>query len=135
MRKYGRLLGRFLIGTVPNSEIRIFLYLLKLYKKIHEQLITTFPYKTSYTQNFQALSAQCEGGPVPLVLETGEVIPPANLTHVPSCSYFTTRPLPPARTPHLIKSKSNSGPFIFTPIHFGSLERKSKKDEGKMGEN
>ncbi|XP_034834345.1 protein brunelleschi [Maniola hyperantus] len=80
----------------------------------------------------QALSAQCEGGPVPLVLETGEVIPPANLTHVPSCSYFSPRPLPPARTPHLIKCKSNQGPFIFTPIHFGSLERKTKKDEGKM---
>ncbi|XP_032518719.2 protein brunelleschi isoform X1 [Danaus plexippus] len=80
----------------------------------------------------QALSAQCEGGPVPLVLETGEVIPPANLTHVPTCLYFNPRPLPPARTPHLIKSKSNQGPFIFTPIHFGSLERKTKKDEGKM---
>ncbi|XP_045451417.1 protein brunelleschi [Melitaea cinxia] len=80
----------------------------------------------------QALSAQCEGGPVPLVLETGEVIPPANLTHVPSCSYFNPRQLPPPRTPHLIKSKSNQGPFIFTPIHFGSLERKNKKDEGKM---
>lgn len=81
----------------------------------------------------QALSAQCEGGPVPLVLETGEVIPPANLTHVPSCSYFNPRQLPPPRTPHLIKSISNQGPFIFTPIHFGSLERKNKKDEGKMG--
>lgn len=82
---------------------------------------------------FQGLSAQCEGGPVPLVLETGEVIPPANLTHVPHCSWFTPRPLAPARTPHLIKCKAQTGPFIFTPIHFGSLERKAKKDEGKMG--
>ncbi|XP_026321258.1 protein brunelleschi [Hyposmocoma kahamanoa] len=80
----------------------------------------------------QGLSAQCEGGPVPLVLETGEVIPPANLTHVPHCSWFTPRPLAPARTPHLIKCKAQTGPFIFTPIHFGSLERKAKKDEGKM---
>ncbi|XP_049875620.1 protein brunelleschi [Pectinophora gossypiella] len=80
----------------------------------------------------QGLSAQCEGGPVPLVLETGEVIPPANLTHVPHCSWLSPRPLPPARTPHLIKCKAQSGPFIFTPIHFGSLERKAKKDEGKM---
>ncbi|XP_072944663.1 protein brunelleschi isoform X1 [Epargyreus clarus] len=80
----------------------------------------------------QALSAQCEGGPVPLVLETGEVIPPANLTHVPRCSQFSPRPAPPARAPHLVKCKSQHGPFIFTPIHFGSLERKAKKDEGKM---
>ncbi|XP_073961512.1 protein brunelleschi-like [Choristoneura fumiferana] len=80
----------------------------------------------------QATSAQCEGGPVPLVLETGEVIPPANLTHVPQCSSFGPRPPPPARAPHLVKCKTQQGPFIFTPIHFGSLERKSKKDEGKM---
>ncbi|KAF9418907.1 hypothetical protein HW555_004427 [Spodoptera exigua] len=80
----------------------------------------------------QALSAQCEGGPVPLVLETGEVIPPANLTHVPHCSWFNTRPLPPARAPHLRQAKPTHGPFIFTPIHFGSLERNAKKDEGKM---
>ncbi|KAJ0174593.1 hypothetical protein K1T71_009701 [Dendrolimus kikuchii] len=80
----------------------------------------------------QALSAQCEGGPVPLVLETGEVIPPANLTHVPQCTWFTPRPLPPARAPHLIKSKTQNCPFIFTPIHFGTLERNAKKNEGKM---
>ncbi|VVD01877.1 unnamed protein product [Leptidea sinapis] len=80
----------------------------------------------------QALSAQCEGGPVPLVLETGEVIPPANLTHVPHCLHFNPRPLEATRTPHLINSKPQHGPFIFTPIHFGSLERKSKKEEGKM---
>ncbi|KAL0871281.1 hypothetical protein ABMA27_005032 [Loxostege sticticalis] len=80
----------------------------------------------------QALSAQCEGGPVPLVLETGEVIPPANLTHVPHCSWFSPRPLPPPRAPTLVKCKTQTGPFIFTPIHFGSLERKTKKDEGRM---
>ncbi|CAG4956680.1 unnamed protein product [Parnassius apollo] len=80
----------------------------------------------------QAVSAQCEGGPVPLVLETGEVIPPANLTHVPHCTGFAPRPLPPPRAPHSVKFKVQQGPFIFTPIHFGSLERKSKKDEGKM---
>ncbi|XP_053610845.1 protein brunelleschi [Plodia interpunctella] len=80
----------------------------------------------------QALSAQCEGGPVPLVLETGEVIPPANLTHVPQCRAFSPRPPPAPRAPHLVKLKPQPGPFIFTPIHFGSLERKNKKDEGKM---
>ncbi|CAG9788774.1 unnamed protein product [Diatraea saccharalis] len=80
----------------------------------------------------QALSAQCEGGPVPLVLETGEVIPPANLTHVPRCTSFLPRPPPAPRAPHPLNAKPNQGPFIFTPIHFGSLERKANKDEGKM---
>ena len=31
----------------------------------------------------QALAAQCEGAPVPLVLNSGIVIPPANLTNLP----------------------------------------------------
>ncbi|XP_061718649.1 protein brunelleschi [Cydia pomonella] len=100
-------------------------------------LQTMWPHLTKqqhkeFAIQLQALSAQCEGGPVPLVLETGEVIPPANLTHVPACSALAPRPAPPARAPHLVKSKAQSGPFIFTPIHFGSLERKAKKDEGKM---
>ncbi|XP_059052611.1 protein brunelleschi [Achroia grisella] len=80
----------------------------------------------------QALSAQCEGGPVPLVLPTGAVVPPASLSHVPQCGSFTPRPPPPPRAPHLVKLKTQQGPFIFTPIHFGTLERKAKRDEGKM---
>lgn len=31
----------------------------------------------------QVLAAQCEGAPVPLVLNSGVVIPPANLTNLP----------------------------------------------------
>ncbi|GBP40013.1 Protein brunelleschi [Eumeta japonica] len=100
-------------------------------------LQTMWPHLSKHEQRdlaiqLQALSAQCEGGPVPLVLETGEVIPPANLTHVPQCSAFLPKPLPPARNPHLIKSKTPQGPFIFTPIHFGSLERKTKRNDGKL---
>lgn len=100
-------------------------------------LQTMWPHLSAQDQrdfaiHLQASSAECEGSPVPLVLESGEVIPPANLTHVPHCSSFLVRPLPPARNPHPIKCKTQQGPFIFTPIHFGSLERKNKKDEGKM---
>lgn len=80
----------------------------------------------------QALSAQCEGGPVPLVLESGAVIPPANLSHVPQCTAFAPRAPPAPRAPHLRRAKPQHGPFIFTPIHFGTLERNAKKDEGKM---
>ncbi|XP_063537135.1 protein brunelleschi [Cydia strobilella] len=100
-------------------------------------LQTMWPHLTKqqhkeFAIQLQALSAQCEGGPVPLVLESGAVIPPASLTHVPACSALAPRPAPPQRAPLLIKCKTHTGPFIFTPIHFGSLERKAKKDEGKM---
>nr|XP_013189816.1 unnamed protein product [Amyelois transitella] len=80
----------------------------------------------------QALSAQCEGGPVPLVLPSGAVIPPASLARVPACAACRPRAPPPPRAPHPVKLKPQPGPFIFTPIHFGSLERNAKKDEGKM---
>lgn len=39
----------------------------------------------------QGLSSQCEGSPVPLVLESGIIIPPANLTNVPMARAFQVR--------------------------------------------
>lgn len=88
----------------------------------------TFLYK------FQSLSAQCEGAPVPLVLDNGIVIPPANLINIPICAAFTLKNLPPHLQPRKIQTmKHDSGPFLFTPINFGSLERKGNKPQSKMG--
>nr|CAD7570305.1 unnamed protein product [Timema californicum] len=81
----------------------------------------------------QALAAQCEGAPVPLVLQSGAVIPPVNLTHLPQIRSFALQNLPPQLRPQKIeKIKEDSGPFLFTPIHFGSLERRGKTDNSKM---
>nr|CAD7586985.1 unnamed protein product [Timema genevievae] len=81
----------------------------------------------------QALAAQCEGAPVPLVLQSGAVIPPVNLTHLPQIRSFALQNLPPQLRPQKIeKIKEDSGPFLFTPIHFGSLERRGKTDSSKM---
>ncbi|KAJ8925963.1 hypothetical protein NQ315_009816 [Exocentrus adspersus] len=83
----------------------------------------------------QSLSAQCEGSPVPLVLDSGLVVPPANLTDIPICAAFTPKDLQPHLRPRRIESlKEDIGPFLFTPIHFGggSLERKQNKENSKM---
>lgn len=85
----------------------------------------------------QSLSAQCEGSPVPLVLDSGLVVPPANLTDIPICTVFSPKDLKPHLKPRLIESiKEDTGPFLFTPIHFGggSLDRKLKKPNSKLGE-
>lgn len=37
----------------------------------------------------QALTGQCEGSPVPLVLDSGLIIPPANLLNIPQPLYVT----------------------------------------------
>lgn len=69
----------------------------------------------------QNLSAQCEGSPVPLFLENGTFIPPANLTDLPYCELFQLKDLVGFLKPHKIESsKVDSGPFLFTPIHFNS---------------
>jgi hypothetical protein len=69
----------------------------------------------------QSLSAQCEGSPVPLFLENGTFIPPANLTDLPFCETFQLKDLSPHLRPHKIESsKVDCGPFLFTPIHFNS---------------
>ncbi|KAL3284966.1 hypothetical protein HHI36_019095 [Cryptolaemus montrouzieri] len=81
----------------------------------------------------QSLAAQCEGAPVALVLENGAIIPPANLINIPICQVFTPRSLQPHLQPRKLKiTKQESGPFLFTPIHFGSLERDSTKPKTKM---
>ncbi|VEN36763.1 unnamed protein product, partial [Callosobruchus maculatus] len=84
----------------------------------------------------QSLAGQCEGSPVPLVLESGLVVPPANLTDVPICLEFTPQDLKPHLRPRKVeRGKKETGPFLFTPIHFGgggSLERRSKKGNEKL---
>lgn len=81
----------------------------------------------------QSLAAQCEGAPVALVLDNGSIIPPANLINIPVCQEFIPRSLQPHLQPRKIKIvKQDSGPFLFTPIHFGSLERNSLEPKTKM---
>ncbi|XP_014204812.1 protein brunelleschi isoform X2 [Copidosoma floridanum] len=74
----------------------------------------------------QAVSQQCEGSPVPFVLDSGIVIPPANLTNIPRTKSFSLKNLQPHLQPQKIERvKEDHGPFLFTPINFGSLERKT----------
>ncbi|XP_052893133.1 protein brunelleschi isoform X2 [Anopheles moucheti] len=82
----------------------------------------------------QNLSAQCEGAPVPLVLENGIVIPPANLTDLPHCGQLQVKDLAPHLKPvKIVVNKVDSGPFLFTPIHFSSLDRRGvEKDDSKI---
>ncbi|ALC40308.1 bru [Drosophila busckii] len=78
----------------------------------------------------QNLSAQCEGSPVPLVLDNGTVIPPANLTDLPYCLELVVKDMPAQLRPLRIKiAKADSGPFLFTPIHFNSVDRRDKKKD------
>ncbi|KAM7351155.1 trafficking protein particle complex subunit brun [Cochliomyia hominivorax] len=82
----------------------------------------------------QNLTAQCEGSPVPLVLENGTVIPPANLTDLPYCLDIVVKDLPAHLKPQRIKiAKADSGPFLFTPLQFNSIDRRDKnKDKHKI---
>ncbi|XP_071451117.1 protein brunelleschi [Hetaerina americana] len=80
-------------------------------------------------------TAHGDGSPVPLVLpSTGLVVPPANLTHLPQALSFQVQDLAPHLRPRRLQeaSKEDSGPFLFTPLHFGSLERSTIKNSGKM---
>ncbi|XP_050306114.1 protein brunelleschi [Anthonomus grandis grandis] len=102
-------------------------------------LQTMWPHLSSTEQKelaiqLQSLSVQCEGSPVPLVLESGVVVPPANLTDIPKCCGFILNDLNPHLRPRVIKKeKEDTGPFLFTPIHFGSLDRKTRdKADPKM---
>ncbi|XP_022916295.2 protein brunelleschi [Onthophagus taurus] len=89
--------------------------------------------KKEFTLQLQSLASLCEGAPVPLALENGIVIPPANLVNIPLCIGFTIKNLQPHTQPRKVQAlKQDLGPFLFTPINFGSLERKSNKPSSKM---
>ncbi|XP_008555730.1 protein brunelleschi [Microplitis demolitor] len=82
--------------------------------------------RTDIALQLQGVAQQCEGAPVPLVLESGIVIPPANLINIPMTKAFALKNLPPHLQPQKIQRvKEDHGPFLFTPINFGSLERKN----------
>lgn len=85
-------------------------------------------------KKIQNLSAQCEGAPFPLFLKNGTTIPPANLTDLPFCEQMMIKDMPPHLRPQKIASnKVDNGPFLFTPIHFSSIDRRAKKNDGKIG--
>uniref|UniRef100_A0A1B0DMT1 Trs120/TRAPPC9 N-terminal domain-containing protein n=1 Tax=Phlebotomus papatasi TaxID=29031 RepID=A0A1B0DMT1_PHLPP len=68
---------------------------------------TMWPHLSPTDQNdvathLQNLAAQCEGAPVPLVLDSGRVLPPANLTDLPFCCHLQVRELPAPLKPHKI---------------------------------
>lgn len=86
-----------------------------------------------FSLQLQQLASQCEGSPVPLVLDSGVIIPPANLINIPEAKSFHLENLSPHLRPQKIeKMKEDSGPFLFTPINFGSLDRRNNKSGGKM---
>lgn len=81
----------------------------------------------------QSLASQCEGAPVALVLDNGNIIPPANLINIPLCQMFVPKNLQPHLQPKKLKdAKQDSGPFLFTPIRFGSFERNGNGPQTKM---
>jgi len=67
------------------------------------------------------------------VLDSGTVIPPANLLNIPKTKSFTLKNMQPHLQPQKIERiKEDHGPFLFTPINFGSLERKNTS-KSKVG--
>lgn len=70
---------------------------------------------------------------MPLVLEDGMIIPPANLTDLPYCQQLKVKNLSAHLRPcKLNVVKVDTGPFLFTPIHFNSIDRRTKKNDGKI---
>uniref|UniRef100_A0A8D8SHD3 Trafficking protein particle complex subunit 9 n=1 Tax=Cacopsylla melanoneura TaxID=428564 RepID=A0A8D8SHD3_9HEMI len=81
--------------------------------------------------NLRHVTAQCEGAPVPLVLEDGQVIPAANLLNIPQAENFTVQNVESHLRPKkLVIAKEDYGPFLFTPSHYGgSIDRKLNKNK------
>lgn len=74
--------------------------------------------------------------PGPLALENGTIIPPVSLTLLPKIVHFKLQPpgavLAAQRL--MLEDEINNGPFLFTPIQFGSFRKQpTRKTLVEMG--
>nr|XP_018912061.1 PREDICTED: protein brunelleschi [Bemisia tabaci]XP_018912062.1 PREDICTED: protein brunelleschi [Bemisia tabaci]XP_018912063.1 PREDICTED: protein brunelleschi [Bemisia tabaci] len=93
----------------------------------------TPPEKQDFSLQLQKLTVQCEGSPVTIILDSGLVVPPANLLNIPQLESFVIQNLKPHLRPiKLEKVKHDFGPFLYTPLSLGSLEKKSVQLDQKL---
>ncbi|XP_043233359.1 trafficking protein particle complex subunit 9-like [Amphibalanus amphitrite] len=91
--------------------------------------------RAEFAAQLEALSVQCQppAAPGPLALETGLIIPPVNLYCLPVVRRFRPLEYPPHLRPQKLQrpKADDHGPFIFSPLQFGSLQRE-KRDREKL---
>ncbi|XP_037073771.1 LOW QUALITY PROTEIN: trafficking protein particle complex subunit 9-like [Pollicipes pollicipes] len=90
--------------------------------------------RAEFAAQLEGLAALCQpAAPGPLVLETGLIIPPVNLYCLPLVRRFRPLEYPVHLRPQLLlrPKADDHGPFIFSPLQFGSL-RRQKKDREKL---
>jgi hypothetical protein len=75
--------------------------------------------------------------PGPLALENGTIIPPVSLTLLPKIVNFKLQPpgaVLAAQRLIMPEDEINNGPFLFTPIQFGSFRKQpTRKTQVEMG--
>ena len=92
-------------------------------------------------RQLEMLSQRCEVPlhPGPLALENGTIIPPVPWTMLPKIRSLKLQPTEAAlkaqKLVALNSSEDTNGPFLFTPIQFGSFRKQpNKKNQVKMGQ-
>ncbi|XP_014668848.1 PREDICTED: trafficking protein particle complex subunit 9-like isoform X2 [Priapulus caudatus] len=88
----------------------------------------------------ESYTAKAEGGPIPLVLDSGIILPPVPFTRLPIVRSFKLQNLAPHLKPHSKAKKNmpapiNKSPFIYSPIQFGSIGRSKSKIEFEWAES
>lgn len=90
--------------------------------------------RREFAAQLESLTARCEGGPVPLALDTGLIIPPVNLFNLPKVKSFKLQNLAPHLQPIPMIARcvesANCGPFIFSPLQLNVREK--NKNNTKM---
>lgn len=89
--------------------------------------------KQEFCSQLEALTARCEGAPVPLALDNGVIIPAVNLLNIPKVKSFVLQSPAPHLRPVMLKSQlveRVTGPFIFSPLQLGN--NREKKNGNKM---
>lgn len=130
------------LGNVPLAirHAALLVHLLMIQQQQGATSVLSSTEMAEMAKQLEQLSLRSETPlhPGPLALENGTIIPPVSLTLLPNILSFKLQPPDYVLAAQKLvpDEEINSGPFLFTPIQFGSFRKQLKrKHQAKMGRN
>lgn len=129
------------LGNVPlairHASLLIHLLLIQQ-QQVGSSAILSYQEQAEMAKQLEQLSQRSELPlhPGPLALENGTIIPPVSLTLLPKIVNFKLQPPGAILAAQRLmpEDEINSGPFLFTPIQFGSFRKQpTRKTQVEMG--
>lgn len=128
------------LGNVPLAirHASLLVHLLLIQQQQGAAAVLSSQEQAEMARQLEQLSQRSEMPlhPGPLALDNGTIIPPVPLTLLPKIVVFKLQPPETILTAQRLipEDDTNHGPFLFTPIQFGSFRKQlPRKNQIEMG--